>query len=236
MKRAILILIIALVALMVGVKSWRSKPPLADAVSTVVEQETVPVLITPRPTAEYRPLRAKASEVPLATLSGQPMAATNLEMSPPITAPPAESNVVIAGDSIEASKAITAMPTNRAADLCRSNMVAIIWAANVWCGAHRDLWLPRDLMLLTNELESPLLLLCPTAPDWLQNATTNWADFRRESITYRTHVSAVKVNVSVIYLYCPVHKRWQPGDHPAPPGGWGPWWSSQNRYRYACSQ
>jgi len=116
---------------------------------------------------------------------------------------------------------------------CRSNLEAIVWAANVWCWTHRDRQLPANLMLLTNELPSPSVLVCPSDLAWSSKALATWSEFSPEWISYRvssdvkSRLPNARVGVSVHYLQCPFHSKafiWQLGDRPAPPGGWNQWW------------
>ena len=83
--------------------------------------------------------------------------------------------------------------------------------------SHLSDYLPNDLILLSNELSSPLAFLCPNDPEWASKATTNWNEFRAEWITYRVHRQAIEkplqINVSSHYVVCPYHKHFQFGDH-----------------------
>jgi hypothetical protein len=111
-------------------------------------------------------------------------------------------------------------------NLCRTNLAAIVWAANMWAARHRERFLPLDFALLREELPSPAVLVCPADPLWEYKARTNWQEFNLEWISYRFHPSAManpnqaSVNVSFNYLSCPIHKLQQLGDRPSPPGGW----------------
>jgi hypothetical protein len=118
---------------------------------------------------------------------------------------------------------------------CRTNLAAIVWAANVWCGVNREMHLPLNFMLFTNELSTPLWLVCPADPDWPSRAKTDWNDFRWEWNSYHfvwpnARGAGPEVNVSAFYLRCRFHKDYiQLSDRPSPPGGWGVWWRSLNQ-------
>jgi hypothetical protein len=237
MKRAVasvLLLVIGLALFML----FRNHSP--DQSAPVVE--TLPDRETNASAAPQKPAIALASLRPRSMTTAAP--ASNSNPSPASAASLAQSPAPAVHTAAEPTNTPTnAVPPLRPPPdtspeslvrLCTSNRNEIVWAANVWCGVHAELLLPPNLMLLTNELRTPAALVCPAHPLWPQRATTNWAEFRPEWITYELSSTArnqsryAHVNLSFNYLYCPVHKRWSLGDRPAPAGGWGPWWDSMN--------
>jgi hypothetical protein len=213
MKRTLLIAVIVLaVASLVGPHLRRSKAPHMEIVSTDVD-EPVPSANARGLGQEFKPLRPRTAFTSPATNPLPVAAAPNSVGTNEFTV---ASNHVVEVALVETNSGRQGIEPKEMNHWCLSNINEIVWAANAWAAAHRIRYLPGDLLLLTNELSSPLLLLCPSDPEWQAKATTNWHDFNPEWITYRMSRKAmagdVPVNVSIHYLYCPVHRHWQFGD------------------------
>jgi len=237
MKRTGLIVALVLIGLAVGTLWWRRSPSSPAPGASMMEPELLtrpelePPVVTPGSRVEYAPLRPRVVFTP----EPLPVLSTNaVSLSEPTNALVEASQAVVVAAVVPEVFPVSANSSNDSRNLCLSNHYEIVWAANVWAGVHGEVLLPEDLMFLTNELSSPLALVCPADPLWSQKATTNWADFRREWITYRLHPDVrsgnriARVGISFNYVFCPVHRLWSLGDRPEPGRGWVKWWNSMN--------
>jgi hypothetical protein len=212
---------------------WRWPTPSSGPLESAPVMEPMPTFGETKPRVEYSPLRPRAVTNTPAIQEQRPVITNSFLLTTLTNELLQESNTMTAEELVAVPDLTVASPIT-SFNLCLSNMYQIVWAANVWCGVHGEILLPDNLMMLTNELATPTTLVCPGDPQWSQKATTNWAEFRPEWITYRLSPDAqarnrsTRVTISFSYLFCPVHKRWTRGDHPSPPGGWGPWWDSMN--------
>jgi hypothetical protein len=239
--------VIALLLLAVGVTSWwrLSREPVTASSTPVLDIDPEPMQqsvteITPisqnaasETTPSFVDSNASLTFSPTESPQLTPLLTNTLPRQEPATAVGGASQPEAATQVVDVSQT-PFVSSNASFHLCVSNVHQIVWAANVWCVDYGELLLPDNFMLLSDQLASPLTLLCPADPLWSQKATANWAEFRPEWITYQLSPSTLarnpkaRVNVSFKYVYCPVHKQWWLGDRPSPPGGWWVWWSLMN--------
>jgi hypothetical protein len=229
------IIVLVLAALVMGTLWWRgashdaAQPPIPLVEKAEPQSQSTEKTSTRR--VEYAPLRPRVSPT-LAPEVGA--ASTPLVTNAVSVAPPTNEFAATPDPALVEAPPLPAVALRNAQNLCISNAHEIVWAANVWCGVLGVVLLPDDLMLLTNQLRSPLPLICPSDPQWSQKATTNWAEFDPRWITYRLSHDVLRrnrnarVGLSFNFLSCPIHNRVWLGDRPAPPRGWPEWWKSMN--------
>lgn len=89
---------------------------------------------------------------------------------------------------------------------CVNNLKQISIAARVWAIDHGDR-LPPDFLTMSNELTTPLILVCPGDPVRLKTGTTNWSGVTPARISYeflQPGRNESDLDTQVVFR-CPIH-------------------------------
>ena len=86
---------------------------------------------------------------------------------------------------------------------CGNNMVAIVSAARLWSNDNGDHF-PRDFLVMSNELISPRILVCPA--DKSRHRMTQWDGFTASQSSYEILAPGVaESDTQTVYLRCQIH-------------------------------
>jgi len=86
---------------------------------------------------------------------------------------------------------------------CINNLKQMGLSARVWANDNHDL-LPPDVLSMSNELSSPLVLICPG--DAGRQAATNWASFSMANCSYDyLAASGTEAEPQRVAFRCPIH-------------------------------
>jgi hypothetical protein len=86
---------------------------------------------------------------------------------------------------------------------CGNCMVAICIAARTWASEH-DGHFPTNFLVMSNELNSPKILVCPG--DHSRQAAANWASFTPEQCSYEIVARNLKEGgTNGVFLRCKIH-------------------------------
>jgi type II secretory pathway pseudopilin PulG len=90
--------------------------------------------------------------------------------------------------------------------MCVNNMKQIGLALRIYSGDNNDK-LPADLLVMTNELGSPMILFCPADPIHTRPMSSSWWGLTTNNISYEYLTpGAYESNVvNSIVLRCPIH-------------------------------
>ncbi len=102
---------------------------------------------------------------------------------------------------------VSCSPKRPALDLesiqCGNNMVAIGFALRMWADDHDGRW-PSSWLVISNELGSPKLLICPGAHSL--ESPTNWASFDATKCSYvLTGAGSVDPARDSVIASCNIH-------------------------------
>jgi len=88
---------------------------------------------------------------------------------------------------------------------CISNIKQIGLAARLWSIDHEDLF-PNDFLTMSNELNSPRILICPA--DSKRLPATNWTQFDTSHVSYQMLSPGVPVtDPNIVFVQCPLHRN-----------------------------
>jgi len=88
---------------------------------------------------------------------------------------------------------------------CINNIKQIGLAARMWSNDHKD-FLPPDFLTITNELNSPKILVCPA--DTNRHPVVNWAEFVPGNVTYELLSPGIsQTRQSAVLVRCPIHNN-----------------------------
>jgi Skp family chaperone for outer membrane proteins len=88
---------------------------------------------------------------------------------------------------------------------CISNLKQIGLAARLWAKDYNDV-LPTDFLTMSNELNSPRILVCPG--DTNRPLALNWSEFSPANISYQLlSPGASEHEPAVVYVRCPIHNN-----------------------------
>jgi hypothetical protein len=91
---------------------------------------------------------------------------------------------------------------------CVNNLKMIGLAARIW--ANDDTYktgLPKDFLIMTNELSTPRVLICPSDPARPQTID-NWQQFKTLGSSYEILSPGVPENIpTAVYARCPIHNN-----------------------------
>jgi Domain of unknown function (DUF4190) len=102
---------------------------------------------------------------------------------------------------------------------CISNLKQISIGARVWATDHNGR-LPSDFLTMSNELTTPLILVCPADQVRLQTKATNWSGLTPAGISYeflQPGRSEDELGTQVVFR-CPIHGHEVPGTWGVVPG------------------
>jgi hypothetical protein len=86
---------------------------------------------------------------------------------------------------------------------CISRMYATLCAAKLWSEDNGGR-LPPDFISMTNELNTPKILVCPG--DHLHQLATSWASFTTNNSSYEIVAPGIsKTDTNVVFLRCKIH-------------------------------
>ena len=87
--------------------------------------------------------------------------------------------------------------------MCVNNMKQIGLAARIWANDHKDTF-PPDLATMKNELVTPKILFCPSAPGGVQ--ATDWAQLNPSTISYQfLNPNGNEADPQKPLTSCPIH-------------------------------
>ena len=88
---------------------------------------------------------------------------------------------------------------------CINNIKQIGLAARMWSNDHGDN-LPPDFLTMSNELNSPRVLICPG--DTRRSAALTWSEFGAGNVSYEIISPGVsETDPAVVYVRCPIHNN-----------------------------
>jgi hypothetical protein len=86
---------------------------------------------------------------------------------------------------------------------CINNVKQICLGARIWAKDHRDI-MPADFLTMSNELNSPKVLTCPS--DTARKPAANWQEFDGSSVSYELLSPGVpEGDPSIVLIRCPIH-------------------------------
>jgi hypothetical protein len=86
---------------------------------------------------------------------------------------------------------------------CRKNLSSIGMAARLWARDHAN-HLPPDLVLMSNELVSPRILICPG--DYSRRPAASWASFTTVQSSFEVVTPGLLVDdTNGVFLRCKIH-------------------------------
>ena len=86
---------------------------------------------------------------------------------------------------------------------CLNNLKQIGLAARIWSNKHQDI-LPEDFLTMSNELNTPKILVCPADRQHAQ--ASNWAEFGPANSSYEILSPGInELHPDVVYVRCPIH-------------------------------
>ena len=95
---------------------------------------------------------------------------------------------------------------------CVSNLKQIALGARMWSGDHGDK-LPPDFLSMSNELNTPMILVCPA--DGNHSRVTAWTGFDpKRNVTYEYLLPGIEENKAAreVVFRCPIHNTVAYGD------------------------
>lgn len=89
---------------------------------------------------------------------------------------------------------------------CVSNLKNIGLATRIFATDNQD-YFPTSFLQMTNELSTPLILICPSDAARVDNGPIGWAGFRLDMTSYQFHLTGDKDEVEPrrIIAKCPIH-------------------------------
>jgi len=112
---------------------------------------------------------------------------------------------------------------------CISNLKQIGLGARMWANDNHDI-LPRDFLTMSNELNSPKILVCPS--DERRNRVTEWSQFTPAKSSYELLAPGLKEGPpwNTIMSRCPIHGHVGLIDGSVQGGAWK--WATQKDGRW----
>jgi hypothetical protein len=111
-------------------------------------------------------------------------------------------NAVAAG-AVERAESLQLARQRSQSIACINNMKQIGLAARIWANDHKDTF-PPDLASMKNELVTPKVLFCPSAPGGVQ--ATDWTQFNPASISYQfLNPNGNELDPQKPLTTCPIH-------------------------------
>lgn len=89
---------------------------------------------------------------------------------------------------------------------CQNNLKQVSIASRIWALDHNDT-LPRDFLTMSNELTTPMILVCPRDQVRLKTRATNWSAVTPAGISYEFLLPGreeAEVADQVVFR-CPIH-------------------------------
>lgn len=86
---------------------------------------------------------------------------------------------------------------------CVNNLKQIGLAARIWANGRREVH-PADFLIMSNELATPKILVCPS--DSVRKAADTWQNFNNANLSYEmVSPGAPTTEPDVVYVRCPFH-------------------------------
>ena len=115
--------------------------------------------------------------------------------------------IALASSSSLTSSSFTTAKNRAQSITCVSNLKQIGLAARMYSNDHKDTF-PPDFFAMSNELNSPKILVCPADPTRAVPANANWSNFSKQNISYVYLGAGMKEDANsprAVILRCPIH-------------------------------
>jgi hypothetical protein len=146
---------------------------------------------------ELLKLRAEVAELRERARQLSSLRAENQRLQAERAAAAAQAGISPEEDELNQAKA---MAMRRA---CITNIKRICLSARIWANDHQELF-PTDFISMSNELNTPVILICPA--DSSRTAATSWQEFDGGSVSYDLLSPGVnESDPEVVFMRCPIH-------------------------------
>jgi len=207
--------LVLLVAILVAVNHFTSAPSPSELATLQRVEQTPATATDPKAIAQTEPLSSA-----ITSDSNDVARVTNVISSTNLALEKALQSVAPA----EFVPSQTSLPNEESTDIsglkkCQDNLKEIWRVALAWAKTNHNR-LPEDFFQITNALNSPYTLICPSDPN-PKPAFEEWSDLSSKLISYRivpwsfygdkNHPYRV-IQISAHYVHCPIHKNNLDGD------------------------
>lgn len=87
---------------------------------------------------------------------------------------------------------------------CGNQMIAIGFGLRIWVDDNGDGSLPPDMLSMSNEVSTPIILICPS--DYSRSAAKNWSSFTSSNCSYEMLAKESRAgDTNATFLRCPIH-------------------------------